>query len=156
MKVILFQPQIPQNTGNIARTCAVTGSDLILVRPLGFSTASRHLKRAGLDYWKDTCVEEIDDLEAFLEKTSAPFCFFSSKAPALYTQAEYFPDHHLIFGSETCGLAEVFWQRWPDRFYRIPMRKEARCLNLSCSVSIVVYEALRQVGFIIDADATIC
>ncbi|MBF8263741.1 MAG: hypothetical protein HW387_1406 [Parachlamydiales bacterium] len=144
MKVILYQPQIPQNTGNIARTCAVTGSELILVRPLGFSTASRHLKRAGLDYWKDTSVLEIDDLEAYLETTKNPFCFFSSIAPSLYTQANYRPGHQLIFGSETNGLPEMFWKKWPEHFYRIPMRPGARCLNLSCSVSIAVYEAYRQ------------
>jgi tRNA (cytidine/uridine-2'-O-)-methyltransferase len=147
MKVILFQPQIPQNTGNIARTCAVTGCDLLLVRPLGFSTASRHLKRAGLDYWSDICVEQIDDLLSYLDRSTCPFFFFSSKASALYTEADYTPDAQLIFGSETSGLDDVFWQRWPNRFYRIPMRREARCLNLSCTVAITVYEALRQQKF---------
>lgn len=145
MKVILFQPQIPQNTGNIARTCAVTGSDLLLVRPLGFSTASRHLKRAGLDYWNGISVEEIDDLMSYLEHSATPFFFFSSKASRLYTEADYSPDAQLIFGSETSGLDDAFWNRWPNQFYRIPMRKEARCLNLSCSVAIVIYEAMRQI-----------
>ncbi len=144
MKTILFQPQIPQNTGNIARTCAVTGTDLVLVRPLGFSTASRHLKRAGLDYWNDISVEEIDDLMSYLEQSASPFFFFSSKATTLYTEINYPHDAQLIFGSETSGLDEAFWQRWPDKFYRIPMRKESRCINLSCTVAIVIYEALRQ------------
>lgn len=147
MKVILFQPQIPQNTGNIARTCAVTGSDLLLVRPLGFSTASRHLKRAGLDYWNSIHIEEIDHLMPYLEQSTAPFFFFSSKASSHYTEASYSPDAQLIFGSETSGLDDSFWQRWPNQFYRIPMRNEARCLNLSCSVAIVLYEALRQNDF---------
>jgi tRNA (cytidine/uridine-2'-O-)-methyltransferase len=154
MKVILYQPQIPQNTGNIARTCAVTGTELILVRPLGFSTASRHLKRAGLDYWNDLSVLEIDDLSDFLEKTNDPFCFFSSKATAFYTSAEYRPNHLLIFGSETAGLPESVHHRWPDRFYRIPMQKKARCLNLSCSVSIALYEAYRQTNWFMPNETT--
>ena len=147
MKVVLFQPQIPQNTGNIARTCAVTGSDLVLVRPLGFSTSSRHLKRAGLDYWEDVKVQEIDDLMPFLESSKAPFFFFSSKAASCYTQAPFSLDSLLIFGSETAGLPEVFWHRWPQRFYRIPMQSHSRCLNLSCSAAIVLYEAWRQMSF---------
>lgn len=147
MKIILFHPQIPQNTGNIARTCAVTGTDLILVRPLGFSTASRHMKRAGLDYWDDLHVQEIDDLLDYLDKTPCPFCFYSSKAQNLYTASSYTIDHQLIFGSETSGLADIFWQKWPEKFFRIPMKEGARCLNLSCSVSIVLFEALRQLNF---------
>ncbi len=147
MKVVLFQPQIPQNTGNIARTCAVTGSDLILVRPLGFSTSSRHLKRAGLDYWKEVSVRELDDLALYLESSPHPFFFFSSKASACYTEAPFSLDSTLIFGSETAGLPEVFWERWPHQFYRIPMQSSSRCLNLSCSVAIVLYEAWRQHGF---------
>jgi tRNA (cytidine/uridine-2'-O-)-methyltransferase len=147
MKIILYQPEIPQNTGNIVRTCAVTGTELILVHPLGFSLASRHLKRAGLDYWKDTSIQEIDDLMLFLEQTSSPFFFFSSKASSHYTDVKYTSDALLIFGSETKGLAEPFWRKWPDHFVRIPMLPQARCLNLACSVSIAVYEALRQTGF---------
>jgi len=146
MKVILFHPQIPQNTGNIARTCAVTGASLVLVRPLGFSTASRHLKRAGLDYWNDIQVEEIDDLMLYLQESAAPFFFFSSKASRLYTEIKYTPDTQLIFGSETSGLDDSLWQKWPDRFYRIPMKPGARCLNLSCSTAVVLYEGLRQLN----------
>jgi tRNA (cytidine/uridine-2'-O-)-methyltransferase len=147
MKVVLFQPQIPQNTGNIARTCAVTGSDLVLVRPLGFSTASRHLKRAGLDYWKDVNVLEIDDLIRHLESSGAPFFFFSSKASSSYTEALFTLDSQLVFGSETAGLPEEIWDRWPHLFYRIPMKSSSRCLNLSCSAAIVLYEAWRRMGF---------
>ena len=147
MKIVLFQPQIPQNTGNIARTCAATGSSLLLVRPLGFSTQNRWLKRAGLDYWADVQVEEIDNLEPYLENTTSPFFFFSSKTKALYTEAPYTPDSLLIFGSETAGLSPLFWEKWPDRFYTIPMVKGQRCLNLANSAAVVLYEALRQTDF---------
>ncbi len=147
MKIILFQPQIPQNTGNIARTCSVTGSQLLLVRPLGFSTANRHLKRAGLDYWHDLDVQEIDELGIHLEKNSSPFYFFSSKAKQCYTTAPYTTDCQLIFGSEESGFPETFFQKWPERFYRIPMKAGSRCLNLACSAAIVLYEAMRQTSF---------
>lgn len=146
MKIVLYQPQIPQNTGSIARTCAATGSDLILVRPLGFSTSNRQLKRAGLDYWGGVSVEEIDDLLP-LAATSPTF-FFSSKAKTPYTAACFPPDALLIFGSETSGLPSSFWEQWPDRFFTIPMIENTRSLNLSCSVSIVLYEALRQNHFL--------
>jgi tRNA (cytidine/uridine-2'-O-)-methyltransferase len=148
MKIILFQPQIPQNTGNIVRTCAATGSGLILVRPLGFSTHSRHLKRAGLDYWEGVEVEEIDDLNAYLEKTTHPFFFFSSKSTKPYTAPTYAPNSLLIFGSETTGLPPLYSEKWPDRFFTIPMVEETRCLNLASSASIVLYEALRQNQFL--------
>ncbi len=147
MKLILFQPQIPQNTGNIVRTCSVTGASLILVPPLGFSTQSRHLKRAGLDYWEGVDVTEIDDLDSFLTTTFHPFFFFSSHAQKSYTEAPYTADSLLIFGSETNGLPPLFWEKWPDRFYQIPMRENTRCLNLASSAAIVLYEALRQTHF---------
>jgi tRNA (cytidine/uridine-2'-O-)-methyltransferase len=146
MRIILYQPQIPQNTGNIVRTCAASASQLVLVRPLGFSTASRHLKRAGLDYWESVDIEEIDDLPSYLE--GKLFYFFSSKAEKLYTEICYPADAILIFGSETSGLPSSFWERWPDRFFKIPMAPQARCLNLACSVSIVLFEALRQNHFL--------
>jgi tRNA (cytidine/uridine-2'-O-)-methyltransferase len=147
MKIILFQPQIPQNTGNIVRTCSATGTGLILVRPLGFSTQNRWLKRAGLDYWEGVEVEEIDDLESVLEGS---FFFFSSKATKLYTEAPYEAGSQLIFGSETAGLPPQFFEKWPDRFYTIPMRTGARCLNLATSAAIVLYEALRQNQFLLE------
>ena len=147
MKIILFQPQIPQNTGNIVRTCSTTGSGLILVRPLGFSTKNRHLKRAGLDYWEGVDVEEIDDLNLYLEQTENSFFFFSSKSKKLYTEAPYETDSFLIFGSETEGLPDLFWKRWPDRFYTIPMAPGKRCLNLATSAAIVLFEAQRQLQF---------
>jgi tRNA (cytidine/uridine-2'-O-)-methyltransferase len=144
LKIILFEPQIPQNAGNIVRTCAVTGSQLILVKPLGFSTSSRMLKRAGLDYWEDVEVQIIDNLETYLDQLDAPFYFYSSRAEKNYSEIDYTFEDHLIFGSETGGLPETFWEKWPEKFYTLPMKKGARCLNLANTVSIVLYEALRQ------------
>ncbi len=147
MKVILYQPQIPQNTGNIVRTCSVTGSSLILVEPLGFSIANRWLKRAGLDYWEGVDVTVINDLETYLKTCLCPFYFFSSKVKRLYTDLPYSPTDCLIFGSETTGLPDSFHQQWPERFATIPMIPQARCLNLATSVGIVLYEALRAIPF---------
>jgi tRNA (cytidine/uridine-2'-O-)-methyltransferase len=145
VKIILYQPQIPQNTGNVVRTCSVTGCDLILVHPLGFSVTDRWLKRAGLDYWEGVNVAMIDDLKTYLERnTSSPFYFFSSHATKLYTDVQYTPEDILIFGSETSGLSSIFFEKWPERFVSIPMLPQARCLNLATSVGIGLYEALRQ------------
>lgn len=144
MKIILFQPQIPQNTGNIVRTAAVTGCDLILVKPLGFSVTDRWLKRAGLDYWMGVQVDLIDDLESYLEAYPTNFYFFSSHAKKLYTEVPYDDNTALIFGSETRGLPEHYHEKWADRFVTLPMKPEKRCLNLATSVGIGVYEALRQ------------
>ena len=147
MKVILYQPQIPQNAGNIVRTCAVTGCDLLLVRPLGFSTHDRWLKRAGLDYWEGVDVSFIDDLEKYLEQYSGNFYFFSSKASALYSSVSYNKESALIFGSETTGLPPIFFEKWPERCVTLPMIQGARCLNLATSVGIAVFEAWRQQEF---------
>lgn len=129
------------------RTCAVTGSGLILVGPLGFSLASRHLKRAGLDYWEGVDVQVIDSLEHLLEETNCPFTFFSSKATTNYTSIDYHPDHLLIFGSETSGLPPEILARWPNRSARIPMIPGQRCLNLATSVGIGLYGALQKTPF---------
>jgi tRNA (cytidine/uridine-2'-O-)-methyltransferase len=147
MKVILYQPQIPQNTGNIVRTCAVTGCDLMMVTPLGFSIHDRWLKRAGLDYWGGVNVTSIDDLEAYLNQYTGSFYFFSSKSKNLYTSVSYSSDSLLIFGSESHGLPDAWHERWPDHFVTIPMQLHARCLNLAVSVGIAIYEAWRQQGF---------
>lgn len=147
MKIILFQPQIPQNTGNIVRTCAVTGNELLLVKPLGFSTSNRMLKRAGLDYWEGVTVSFLDDLEDYLNAAQHPFYFYSSHAKRAYTEAAYDKDCMLIFGSESSGLPQKFHTKYPDRFYTLPMIEKSRCLNLSNAVSIVIYEAWRQQGF---------
>ncbi len=147
MQIVLFRPQIPQNTGNIVRTCNVTGASLILVRPLGFDTSDKMLKRAGLDYWNDVKIEEIDNLEAYLEKTNSNFYFYSSHATKSYFEITHMPDDVLIFGSETSGLPDVFQQKWPDRFVTLPMLNKKRCLNLSNACAIALYEALRQTTF---------
>lgn len=147
MIIILYQPQIPANTGNIVRTCHVTGSELILVRPLGFQTDDKSLRRAGLDYWEGVKVTIIDDLMGYLEKSPLPFYFFSSKGKQIYTDVSYEEEAILIFGSETSGLSVEFHEKWNDRFYRIPMRKNSRCLNLSNAAAIVLYETLRQNEF---------
>ncbi|MBI5273427.1 MAG: tRNA (cytidine(34)-2'-O)-methyltransferase [Chlamydiales bacterium] len=147
MKIILFQPCIPQNTGNIIRTCKVTGCSLVLVKPLGFLFSDRTLKRAGLDYHKDVNIELIDDLDTYLKTTTSPFYFLSSKATKKYTDVNYSQDVILIFGSETSGLPDIFWKQYQDRFLTIPMIPDERCLNLSNSVSIAIYEAWRQLDF---------
>jgi tRNA (cytidine/uridine-2'-O-)-methyltransferase len=144
MKVILFQPQIPQNTGNVVRTCSVTGCGLVLVEPLGFKISDRWLKRAGLDYWEGVQVELIGNLFEYLQNASQNFYFFSSKAQKMYTDVNYSLGDMLIFGSETTGLPEEFVKQWPERFVKLPMVSGARCLNLATSVGIGVYEALRQ------------
>lgn len=150
MKVVLFRPQIPQNTGSIVRTCSVTGLDLILVGPLGFSTSDKMLRRAGLDYWCGVNVLEIDNLEKYIEETKAPLYFFSSKATKIYTEPKYEKNALLIFGAETFGLPMEFHKKWKDNFYTLPMKKGARCLNLSNAVTVVIYEALEQQGFQFD------
>lgn len=150
MKIVLYQPKIPQNAGNIVRTCSVTQSDLLLVKPLGFSTTNRQLKRAGLDYWEGVNVTFTEDLFSYLlelQKSGIQFYFFSSHSQRPYTEICYQSTDHLIFGSETTGIADIFWEQWPEKFYTIPMKKNARCLNLSNAVSIVLYEGLRQQNF---------
>lgn len=147
MKVILYEPQIPQNTGNIVRTCKVTGSDLTLVKPLGFSITDRALKRAGLDYWDGVSVDVIDNLLKYLSQVKTPFYFFSSHAKKAYTEIAYTQDDLLIFGSETSGLSPIFLEKWPELFITLPMMNDSRCLNLANTVSIVLYEAWRQQGF---------
>ncbi len=147
MEIVLFQPEIPQNTGNIVRTCSVTNTKLTLVRPLGFSVSDKTLKRAGLDYWNEVEINYIDDLVAYLDSTTKDFYFFSSKAKSLYTEVSYSKDAIIVFGSETSGLPKEIHQKWPQKFVTIPMVKDARCLNLSNSVAIALYEGLRQNHF---------
>lgn len=146
--VVLVQPEIPQNTGNISRTCAVTGCKLHLVRPLGFSVDDRYLKRAGLDYWGELEISYYDSFEE-LETCypNARFWLLSTHATKSYAETEFHPGDFLVFGKETAGLgAELLSRRSRDAI-RIPMRPQLRSLNLSNSVAIVVYEALRQNGF---------
>lgn len=150
VNIVLVEPEIPANTGNVSRTCAVTGSRLHLIRPLGFDLDDRSLKRAGLDYWPLLRVQIYDNMDDFFQKTHAEDIWLtSSKAPRSYTEAEYRDGCWLFFGKETCGLKEDFLYAHYDRCVRIPMRPEpkARCLNLSNSVAVLTYEALRQQGF---------
>jgi tRNA (cytidine/uridine-2'-O-)-methyltransferase len=144
MEIILFQPEIPQNTGNIIRTCAVTQTKLSLVRPFGFSLSARHLKRAGLDYRAEIDLKTVDSLEEILDSS---FFFLSSKAKNRYTEIAFTEQTQLIFGSETQGLPAEIWEKYPDKFYTIPMVPGARCLNLSNAVAVVLYEGLRQICF---------
>jgi len=148
MKIILFQPEIPQNTGNIIRTCSVTDTQLILVTPCGFSLNERHLKRASLDYLPDVNLQKIDDLDNYLDNITTSFYFFSSKADKFYTDVQYNKNSCLIFGSETSGLPEKFHEKYEKHFVKIPMKKNSRCLNLSNCVSVALYEALRQNNFL--------
>ena len=148
MHIVLYQPEIPQNTGNIARTCAATGCMLHLIQPLGFSLEDKYLKRAGLDYWKMMEYHVYEDFEALMARyPDASLHFLSTKAPRGYTEASYGPEDFLVFGCETRGLPESLLSRVYDRCVRIPMVSGARSLNLSNSVAIVVYEALRQQDF---------
>ena len=148
MNIVLFQPEIPQNTGNIARTCAATGTTLHLIEPLGFSLEDKYLKRAGLDYWKMMEYHIHPSFEAFLSTfPKANFHFLTTKAPRGYTECSFSKDDFLVFGCETRGLPENILEKAYDRCIRIPMVEGARSLNLSNSVAIVLYEALRQTGF---------
>lgn len=148
MKIVLYTPEIPQNTGNIARTCAATGMDLYLIEPLGFRLEDKYLKRAGLDYFSMVNIRVLPSFDAFMELfPQADYHFATTKAPRSYTEVSYGAEDVLVFGCETKGLPESLLERVYDRCIRIPMRAEARSLNLSNSVAIVLYEALRQQDF---------
>ena len=147
MHVVLYQPEIPANTGNVARLCAVTGCHLHLIRPLGFSTDDRQLKRAGLDYWHLLDIDYWDSLEDLLDRYKEhPFYFLTSKASKGYIQVTFAPESFLVFGRETSGLPDWVHAAYPDQCLRIPMLPDpkARCLNLSNAIAVVVYEAFRQ------------
>lgn len=147
LNIVLVEPQIPQNTGNISRTCAVTGARLHLVRPLGFEVTDKNLKRAGLDYWNELDITYYDGLEDFFSKNSGNFFYFTTKGKNTYSDVS-FPDNcYLIFGREDAGLPESLLVENPDTCLRIPMRPRLRSLNLSNSVAIAVYEVLRQWDF---------
>ena len=148
LNIVLVEPEIPANTGNIARTCAATKSQLHLIKPLGFSIDDKHLKRAGLDYWHLLDVKIYENLEEFFEKNAGGrFHYLTTKAPRSYLETDYKDGDFLLFGKETKGLPEELLYRNEERCIRIPMREEARSLNLSNAVAIVAYEALRQLDF---------
>ena len=148
LNIVLHEPEIPQNCGNIARTCAATGSRLHLIRPLGFDISEKAVRRAGLDYWHLVDVRVYDNLEDFFSKNDVKqlWCL-STKAPRCYTEADFTDGCYLLFGKETRGLPEDFLDAHFDQCVRIPMHEEARSLNLSNAVAITAYEALRQTGF---------
>lgn len=148
LNIVLIEPEIPENTGNISRTCAVTGAALHLVKPLGFGIDSRRLKRAGLDYWDKLEIYLYDSLSEFLEKTEGlPRYFFTSKGRIRHTEPSYPKGCHLIFGKETAGLPEWLLKAHPESCLRIPMRNTLRCLNLSNAAAVAAYEVLRQWDF---------
>ena len=148
MHIVLVNPEIPQNTGNIARTCAATGAMLHLIKPLGFELSDKYLKRAGLDYWHMMTLEVHESWEDFLSKyPDARLHYATTKAPRDYCGAQFMDGDFLVFGRETKGLDEELLARNYEKCIRIPMRSDARSLNLSNSVAIVLYEALRQQGF---------
>ena len=150
LHIVLVEPEIPQNCGNIARTCAATGSSLHLIRPLGFDISDRAVKRAGLDYWHLVDVSDYENLDDFFARhpeAAADLWLTTTKAPRPYSEARFSGDCWLFFGKETAGLPEAFRAAHYDRCIRLPMRREARSLNLSNSVAVLTYEALRQLGF---------
>ena len=147
INIVLVEPQIPQNTGNIARTCAATGARLHLVRPMGFEPDDTKLKRAGLDYWHLLDITYYDGLDDFFSRNEGEFLYFSTKAARRYDEAEYPDGVYIVFGREDAGLPASLLERSYERCVRLPMREGARSLNLSNTVAIAVYEALRQGGF---------
>ena len=144
MEVVLDRPQIPQNTGNIVRTCSVTGTSLTLIHPLGFDISEKQVRRAGLDYWNEVDITEAQSLEEYLQSAYAPFYLFTSKTDRPFHEVECTRDSILVFGSETKGLDEGLLAKYPNRCVTIPMIAGQRCLNLSNAVAIALYEGLRQ------------
>lgn len=148
LNIVLVEPEIPQNTGNIARTCAATGARLHIVKPMGFVPTDKHLKRAGLDYWHLLDLTYYENIDDFFEKNKdGRFFFFTTKAQKTHSDVTYTDKAYLIFGKETKGLPEELLLEHPDECVRIPMIDDARSLNLSNAVAIGTYEALRQMGY---------
>ncbi len=148
LNIVLYEPEIPANTGNIGRTCVATGTRLHLIEPLGFRLDEKSLKRAGMDYWKDLDVTTYIDFNDFMEKNpGAKIYMATTKAPNVYTDVEYEPDCYIMFGKESAGIPEEVLVEHKEDSIRIPMLGDIRSLNLGNSVAIVLYEALRQNGF---------
>ena len=147
INVVLVEPRIPQNVGNIARTCAATGSSLHLVEPMGFEIDDKKLKRAGLDYWHLIDISYYSSTEEFFKERTGEFFLFTTKATCLYTKSEYTDNCYLVFGREDAGLSENILNSGIGKNVRIPMVDRARSLNLSNAVAIAVYEAIRQLDF---------
>lgn len=144
INIVMVEPEIPQNTGNVARTCAATGARLHLVGPMGFTIDDKKLKRAGLDYWHLLDITYYDNLKDFFSKNSGDFYFFTTKARHTHSEISYPDNCYLFFGKETKGLPEELLKEHPESCVRIPMISDARSLNLSNSVAVGVYEVLRQ------------
>lgn len=148
LNIVLHEPEIPANTGNIGRTCVATGTRLHLIEPLGFHLNEKAIRRAGMDYWKELDVTTYLDYEDFLKKNPGARVYYAStKAPRTYTEVTYEADCFLMFGKESAGIPEEILVRHPDTCVRIPMMGDTRSLNLSNSVAIILYEALRQHDF---------
>ena len=148
LNIVLFEPEIPANTGNIGRTCVATGTRLHLIEPLGFRLNEKSIKRAGMDYWEHLDVTRYINFEEFLEKNpGAKIYMATTKGQHVYTEVNYEPDCYIIFGKESAGIPEEILVEHPDNCIRIPMLSEIRSLNLSNSVAVVLYEALRQNNF---------
>lgn len=148
LNIVLYEPEIPANTGNIGRTCVATNTRLHLIEPLGFSLDEKQLKRAGMDYWKDLDVTTYVNWDDFCQKNpEAKIYYGTTKARKVYSQVNYEPDCYIVFGKESAGIPEEILKEHPDTCVRIPMMGEIRSLNLSNSVAIVLYEALRQNQF---------
>ncbi len=147
LNIVLVEPQIPQNTGNISRTCAVTGAVLHLIKPYGFEISDKHLKRAGLDYWNKLKIFEYESLDEFFEKNSGPYYYFTTKGENTYSDVNYENGCYLVFGREDKGLSEKLLSENRKSCVRVPMRNNLRSLNLSNTVAIGCYEVLRQWGF---------
>ena len=148
LNIVLVEPEIPQNCGNIARTCAATGCTLHLIRPLGFDISEKAVRRAGLDYWSQVTVVDYENLDDFFARYDGKeMGCLSRKAPRCYTEAQFSDGCYLFFGKETKGLPEEFLDRHYDSCVRIPMLPDTRSLNLSNAVAVTVYEALRQLSF---------
>ena len=148
LNIVLLEPEIPQNTGNIARTCASSGARLHMIKPFGFTIDNAKLKRAGMDYWFHLDIFYYDNLDEFFEKNpDCNFYLFSKKAKNRYTDVKYDDDVYLFFGRESCGLPDDLLNKYPDRCLRIPMKEGLRSLNQSNSCAIAVYEYLRQMNF---------
>ena len=147
INIVLVEPEIPQNTGNIVRTCAATGATLHIIEPCAFSFEDKYLKRAGLDYWDLATIKKYKNLEEFFEKNKGQYFFASTKSPRNHVEVNYDEDCYVFFGKETKGLPEDLLHDNYDKCIRIPMRKETRSLNLANSVAIVIYEYHRQHGF---------
>lgn len=147
LNIVLVEPRIPQNTGNVARTCACTGCRLHLVGPMGFAIDDKKLKHAGLDYWHYLDITTYDSLDEFFEKNAGPFFYFTTKAPHRYTDVTYPSGAYLVFGREDAGLPEALLVQHPQSCVRMPMRAGCRSLNLSNSVAVGAYEVLRQWDF---------